>query len=105
MEWNKFRITSTVFILLLLLLMWDEYRDIDKKDCECTPDKKDKVLKKIIQTEESSLSTKMIKSCKSGIMTGCLAGGLSGGLTGAIASGAIFGITNPIIVYISESKK
>lgn len=104
-ELNKFRVTSVVLIILMLILIRDAFFGEDVTEIECSQNKKDEAIKKIVSAADRPLSAKMLQSCKSGVMTGCIAGSMSGGLTGAISSAAIFGITNPIVTYITETNE
>jgi len=124
MEWNKFRITSVAFIILLVILLTDDIcfsKDrsefFNGADNKSTSGKKEgtilprgKIPSETLspgkltpeKTEEKPLWERMTASCKSGMMTGCIAGGLTGGFPGSISSGAVFGITGPTVLFLTE---
>jgi hypothetical protein len=111
MVWfNKFRITSIIFIIFVIMhLVIDMKSDndydkeyIDNDSIKCHKQKKNKILKKLVKQEEQPLSGKLIASCKSGLLTGCVAGSVNG-LSGAISSGAIYGVSNMIVTYINHN--
>jgi len=47
----------------------------------------------------------MLVSSKEGFMKGGVTGCITGGIPGAVSGGFLFGIANPIIVYINETKE
>ena len=109
MCFNKFRITSIIFIIFVIIQLVidtksDNYYDkeyINNDRIKCHKQKKNKILKKLVKQEEQSLSSKLISSCKSGLLTGCVSGSVNG-LSGAISSGTIYGISNMIVTYINH---
>ena len=48
------------------------------------------------------MSDKLIISCKEGIIKGYITGWITGGFMGGIIGGSLFGVCNPLLLYIND---
>jgi hypothetical protein len=63
-------------------------------------EKLDKHIVRLIKKDKLHIKDKMSKSCQAGLVRGALTGCITGGLVGGVAGGALFGIINPLMIYI-----
>ena len=72
----------------------------NKNKCEwCVPKKGTKEYEQVKKNMNNN--EKLWNSCKEGVIKGCVTGGITGGMAGAISGGALFGIANPLLLYIN----
>jgi ligand-binding sensor protein len=93
---------SSVFIVLLIIIIFKEYCTdikIDKK--KYTKKEYKYMIKKIKKKNNRTISSKIINSCRSGVIAGSVSGCITGGIIGAITGGTIFGVSNGIVAYIN----
>jgi hypothetical protein len=57
---------------------------------------------KIMKKEQCTINDKMTKACRSGMIRGALTGCITGGFVGGITGGTLFGIVNPLLIYLEE---
>lgn len=101
---------GVIIFLLLILLCKDHYEDYindiksDRQNQECQQDDITNEMKKLVKEKNKSLIDKMIISSKEGFMKGGVTGCITGGIPGAISGGFLFGVANPIIIFVNESK-
>ena len=55
--------------------------------------------------DETELLNKLLTGCREGMLRGCLTGSVTGGVIGSITGGALFGLINPLMIYINEKTK
>lgn len=98
-------ILKGIFILLIIIIMTNDfYTNSLKKNtnAECTPEEVDNKIKKMVLSDKEPMPSKMINSCKDGILKGCIAGTITGGVAGGVAGAAVYGIVGPIFVFIKS---
>jgi len=71
------------------------------KKNEIPPEKTNKILADLIKKQNMNTNEKLWNSCKEGVIKGCVTGGITGGMVGAVSGGALFGIANPLLLYIN----
>lgn len=99
---SKFRVSAVVFIIVLLFLAVVPKCDTKKIETnDIPPEKADKILADLIKKQTMNSNEKLWNSCKEGVIKGCVTGGITGGMAGAISGGALFGIANPLLLYIN----
>lgn len=60
-------------------------------------------MKEIIRYEgKKSLLNKMLNSCYKGLMQGGFIGMMSGGVPNALGGGLVYGMTNPILIFVQH---
>lgn len=84
-KWNRKTILHIVLILLLILLIFENYYPKDN-----------------YQINNNDLKTKSIIACKDGIIAGIVSGFISGDPTNCITNAATYGIMRPILTYINH---
>ena len=89
-----------LFIILLTSVLFFEFEE--GVDTKCNQDKIKNVVTDILKQKEKTKKEKIMASCKSGLLRGCVSGALNNGINGMISNGVLFGLTNPIITYITE---
>ena len=100
---SKFRLSAFIFILVLLFLVLSPKCSGKKVKLHKMPSKKvNKVLGDLVRKHEIDTNERLWKSCKEGVIKGCVTGGITGGFVGAVSGGALFGIANPLLLYINE---
>ena len=97
----KPRTIRVAFITLLIIVLFMEYIE-DNDETYCSQEKINTVVKGIIKNNEKKTHHKLARACKSGMLRGCVTGGINGGLDGMIAGGVMYGLANPIIIYLSN---
>lgn len=97
---TKFRIMAIVFIIicLVLLIKWPEKNTTHYH----TPEKIKIVIEKLAIDKVKPMSDKLIISCKEGIIKGYITGWITGGFMGGIIGGSLFGVCNPLLLYIND---
>jgi hypothetical protein len=65
-------------------------------------EKLDNHLIKLIKKDKMHINDKMTRSCRAGLVRGAVTGCITGGMLGGVAGGALFGIINPLMIYIGE---
>ena len=98
---TKFRFMAFICIILSCILLIKS-PDLDNNNTNCSREKVDEIINKIVKEKNRNLSDKMWLSCKDGLVKGCITGSITGGFVGALSGGVIFSITNPLLLYISE---
>jgi hypothetical protein len=103
---SHFQLTSIIFILLTIML-YNYVNNIDDEDddyYEYEEDRKkiDKHVLKMMKKEQCPINDKMTKSCRSGLIRGALTGCITGGMVGGVTGGALFGVVNPLMIYLGE---
>lgn len=97
---TKFRFTSMLCIILAGLLLIN-LPNPNPNDRKCTREKIDDTLIDMVAERNRTLSDKMWLSCKDGLIKGSVTGAITGGFIGGISGGAIFGVANPVLLYIT----
>ena len=99
---SKFRVSAVVFILVLLFLVFVPKCAVKKSEIhDIPPEKTNKILADLIKKQNMNTNEKLWNSCKEGVIKGCVTGGITGGMVGAVSGGALFGIANPLLLYIN----
>lgn len=98
---TKFRFTTVLCMILIMIMIFTKPgHDLANN---CSREKIDAQITQIVKEKERSLYEKMWLSCKNGMIKGGVTGSITGGVVGAVSGGAVFGIVNPLILYINES--
>jgi hypothetical protein len=102
---SKYQLTSIICILLTIMLynyvQTDDKYEPSKEELN-DREKLDKHVLKMMKKEQITINDKMTKSCRSGLIRGALTGCITGGLVGGVAGGALFGVVNPLMIYLGE---
>jgi hypothetical protein len=103
---SQFQLTSIIFILLTIMLynyVNDDDDDNDDTYEELIDRKKlDMHVLKIMKKEQCNINDKMTRACRAGLIRGALTGCITGGMVGGITGGALFGVVNPLLIYLGE---
>ena len=103
---EKFTFSSIIFIMLLLIILGNDFFHDKYPNIEytyTTEDINNEVIA-LLKKKEQKITDKMIYACREGIINGCITGGMTGGFQGAIAGSILGGLSQAMIIYINESK-
>ena len=99
---NKDFFRVSIFIVLLIIILFKEYyTDIRIDKNNYTKKENKKLIKKIKRKNKKTISGKIIDSCRNGVIAGSVSGCITGGVLGAVTGGTIFGVSSGIVTYIN----
>jgi hypothetical protein len=96
------RTSSIIVIVLLMIVLIHTHMTGVYEMGECPRVELDD---EIVHKKKRPIQQKMVLACQDGLLKGCITGAIMGGVPGAISSGMLFGLANPIVLYIQLLQK
>lgn len=105
MSWISFKFATVIFIVLLIIIIYQEKIIYNEKKIDITDISFENEIQNILRERRRPLLNKLLTGCREGMLRGCLTGSVTGGVIGSITGGALFGLINPLMIYINEKTK